>query len=859
MKKITTIFAALCAIVLGSCTSGIEEDFTPTKTVLPDLTAGFADDNQTKTYVENGKYLRWHAADEIAVFFGNTLNSQYMFAGETGDNSGTFSPILSNELGTGNSLDAIYAVYPYDKTARITDQGVISLTLPATQSYAENSFGKGANTMIAVTKSTKDTFLPFKNACGYLTLKLYNANGAKLRSVEIKGNAGEKIAGAATATIEYGGAPALVMGEAATTSVTLDCGEQGIELGASADAATELWIALPATTFASGITITATDTKGITFEKSTSKTVDITRNDIQPMAALEAKFEEEEEPAGIPANNEIWYTATNKLSYISYIGATIKSHAFDNATGRGVITFTNDLTTISANAFSNAYDLTGITLPESITSIGDYAFDVCYWLTNITIPNSVTKIGRGAFSNCYRLENITLPNNLTSIEDQTFFNCEALTSIIIPESVTSIAINAFYNCYALASFESKYESEDKRCLVIDGALCAFAPAELTSYTLTNDITSIATCFCSEILESITIPESVTSIERTAFYNCQKLTTVYCNAATPPTLLDTYTFPESVTTIYVPEKSVEAYKNAWSAYADKIATPTPDDNEIWYTNGSTTTATEPHKTNVFGANIVSNKYDTSKKRWVITFDGNISSIGDYAFLNKNDLTSITIPEGVTSIGENAFSYCRQMASIILPSTITSISDYAFSICNSLTSITIPEGVTSIGMQAFYATGLTSVTIPSSVASIGDDAFYYCTDLVSIVVAEGNTKYDSREGCNAIIETESNCLVVGCNASTIPNGVTSIGDKAFASCEKLTEITIPNSVTSIGDYAFSYCSNLQEVYCYAVNPPALGYSVFNGSKYVIYFNVPATSVDAYKQKWSGGYECKIYPIE
>lgn len=123
------------------------------------------EDNASRTYIEEGNLLRWNAGDRISLFDGNTLNRQYQFDGETGDNSGTFS-IVDKPYGTGNDLNANYAVYPYSSDVKITETGVLTLTLPSHQNYAENSFGQGANTMVAVTEDTDDTFLKFRNIGG---------------------------------------------------------------------------------------------------------------------------------------------------------------------------------------------------------------------------------------------------------------------------------------------------------------------------------------------------------------------------------------------------------------------------------------------------------------------------------------------------------------------------------------------------------------------------------------------------------------------------------------------------------------------------------------------------------------------
>ncbi len=125
----------------------------------------------------------------------------------------------------------------------------------------------------------------------------------------------------------------------------------------------------------------------------------------------------------------------------------------------------------------------------------------------------------------------------------------------------------------------------------------------------------------------------------------------------------------------------------------------------------------------------------------------------------------------------------------------------------TEITIIGGVTSIGKEAFFGcSGLTSLVIPEGVTSIGDWAFRGCSGLTSISVDVNNPKYDSRNNCNAIIETETNILIAGCKNTIIPDSVTSIGEGAFRDCSGLTSLVIPEGVKSIGRCAFEGCSGL-----------------------------------------------------
>ena len=244
MKK-NLLLSFLLILLVSGCSQDelVKERFE--SSVGRIFTASF-DQKDTRTYIENGNLLRWTKDDQISLFDGNTLNRQYEFDGETGDNGGTFT-IVSKPYGTGNGLEANYAVYPYASTIKITESGVITATLPTEQSYVENSFGLGDNTMVAVTKDTEDTFLKFKNVGGYLKLQLYG-DGITVKSITLTGNTNEKLAGQATITPVYGEDPTISMANDATKSITLDCGT-GVEIGTSSETATVFWLVLPPTTF----------------------------------------------------------------------------------------------------------------------------------------------------------------------------------------------------------------------------------------------------------------------------------------------------------------------------------------------------------------------------------------------------------------------------------------------------------------------------------------------------------------------------------------------------------------------------------------------------------------------------------
>ena len=319
------------------------------------------------------------------------------------------------------------------------------------------------------------------------------------------------------------------------------------------------------------------------------------------------------------------------------------------------------------------------------------------------------------------------------------------------------------------------------------------------------------------LTSVVIPNTVTKIDNYAFLNSGLLTVE---------------IPSSVTTI-----------------GDRPFEGTP-----WYNNqpdgliylgviAYSYKGTMPAETDVVVADGTESIAGSAFKRCAgmrsVTLPTSLKNIGIEAFSGCTGLTEISIPEGVTTIGESAFMSCSNLTSLHIPASVKSIGRTICSYTN-VASLTvdpantsydsrencnaiiktwnnellmgcknsfIPNSVKSLDYGAFNGVlGLTSIVIPSSVTKLGYFAFSSCEDLESIVIAADNPNYDSRDNCNAVIETASNTLIYGCKTSTIPNTVTTIGGNAFYKLQSLTSISIPESVTEIMYSAFYRCEGL-----------------------------------------------------
>ncbi|MEG1923836.1 MAG: leucine-rich repeat domain-containing protein, partial [Clostridia bacterium] len=318
-----------------------------------------------------------------------------------------------------------------------------------------------------------------------------------------------------------------------------------------------------------------------------------------------------------------------------------------------------------------------------------------------------------------------------------------------------------------------------------------------SYVVKNGNAIAASCERS--LETVIIPSkvtinnveyNVTSIGDWAFYNCGSLSII--------------TLPRSVISI-----GGRAFNSSTIVFTDALTKPDGwsceadyygcDLNTFATINGISYVVKNGNAIIAYCVRSIETAIIPSKVT-INNVEYNVTSIGNRAFYNCSNLSSVTLPSSVTSIGDSTFYGCHSLSSITLPNSLTTIGNGAFYECSSLSSITLPSSVTSIGDSTFYECySLSSITLPSSVISIGEEAFYNCSSLRSITLPSSVTSIGDLAFYNC-----SNLISI-----TLPSGVTSIGDSTFYGCHSLSSITLPNSLTTIGDGAFYECSSLSSI--------------------------------------------------
>ena len=454
MKKL--LLFVLAVMGFAACTQNEVEEQAAVRPDAPEtLTVGFEGDD-TRIQLNEAQKTVWTKGDQVSVFYFSDANQLWQYNGETGSRTANLKRVNAGEPTAQTTYNVV--AYPYNEDYFLNSRtGALHATLPATQHYLKDSYGVGDNVMVAQSEFTQ---FSLKSVCGWLKLQL-TGDGEVVKSITFKGNNGEQVAGLihvdtataeATLASEMGSADDnnaggnLVFDDTIISEVTLDCGN-GVTLGAEA---TSFYIALPPQTFENGFKVEITCADDTKMVKSSSKSLTIERNHIQPMAEFSYT-------ANISPSNQIWYTSSDGNVVTPYktkvFGANIISNTYNN--GKGVITFDDSVTKIGDYAFYNCDSLTSVNIPDGVTEIGEGAFRECPSLTSVNIPDSVTTIGICAFGGCDSLTSVNIPDSVTSIGDLAFRDCYSLTSVTIPDSVTTIGDEAFYACTSLTSVYCK--------------------------------------------------------------------------------------------------------------------------------------------------------------------------------------------------------------------------------------------------------------------------------------------------------------------------------------------------------------------------------------------------------------------
>lgn len=537
-------------------------------------------------------------------------------------------------------------------------------------------------------------------------------------------------------------------------------------------------------------------------------------------------------PDNVVTIGEGAFTWCNGLTSVT-IGesvAIIGNKAFSYCTQLPSITMPNSVKTIGDEAFVECLELTSVSFGDSVMSIGEKAFYYCGKLTSIDIPNSVATIGQEAFEYC-GLTSVFIPNGITNLETKAFAECKNLATVIVGDSVTSLTDYLFDGCTGLTSVTIgknmvnigyPFTKCNNITSVVWNAKNSKAykfGAQVESFVFGDAVEVIPNSICSgmTLLTSVIIPENVQTISELAFRGCTGLALMIIPNSV--TSIESLAFSgcTGLTSISIPENVTNLDQDAFYG-CNNLLSVTLKSNAIvsrnydWYTS----------MIDFFGTQVI--EYIIGDK---------VTGIGQNAFKNASNVTSITIPASVTSIGENAFlasnninkicftgdvqKWCEKtwrpiqissnyalyigeekISNVVIPNSTDSVCVGAFEGCKSLSSVQISDGITSIGDSAFFrCENLEAIQIPNSVTTIGKGAFSDCSKLASITLPENLT----------VIEDN---VFYGCRfgSITLPDGITSIGKGAF-SWNYLTSIVIPNRVKTIGEDAFKYCSRITSV--------------------------------------------------
>ena len=422
---------------------------------------------------------------------------------------------------------------------------------------------------------------------------------------------------------------------------------------------------------------------------------------------------------------------------------TVGEYAFEDFTKVTDVTISNDVIAIRYRAFCFCSNITEIIIPDSVKTIDDYAFRFCSKLETIIIPDSVISIGNQAFSRCKSLTSIEIPDSVTSIGGSAFANCTSLVSI---ENIDDIETRAFSDCPKLVSFKvdenNQYYSTDENGVLLNKDKTSLiqypSGSTQTNYVIPDGVKTIcrsAFLYEPDCLESVVIPESVTTLEKVAFRDYKYDLILYYKGTQAQ--WDELLANNNETSEYLKNYTVICADN--TTYPSGIC----GDNLIWLFNAETNTLTisgtgamYDYEINDSSGFINQPWYDFSRNIKHIVIEDGVTSIGEAAFTSC-DVTDITIGDSVASIGSEALDHCDELTNIIVDEDNQYYSNDEFGVLfnkdkttliyyplgNIRDSYSIPDSVTTIGTNAFDKCGeiLASVTIPESVTTIKTIAF------------------------------------------------------------------------------------------------------------------------------------------
>lgn len=399
MRRLKLLLATL---LLAACTDVYVEVETAVESSDTRLLNVTIESSDTRIQLNEAGKTVWNYDDRVAVFYKGSTREEWRFEGATGDRTGVIAPVNSTNGTTPTMRDGIAAVYPYDSYTYNYLSKKLSATIPAEQHYAKDSYGQNGNILVAYSANSN---MQFKNVYGWLKLQLIGS-GESIRSITLRGNNNEQLAGNVTINVTTLEATQPTNGY---NTITLNCGDEGVALGSKA---TAFYIGLLPLTFEQGVTIEVETTEGVKMTKSTSKKIAIERNTIQPMATL--SFAKD---AFFPADNEFWYfgyssgelPSTSPFEGVNILREDMREYCAD-MTCRLYYALVCDgtITKINPQAFVKNEDMTSIYIPHSVTTIGASAFYGSNSLSEVYIGNGIKSIGAGAFTNCVDLESLYL-------------------------------------------------------------------------------------------------------------------------------------------------------------------------------------------------------------------------------------------------------------------------------------------------------------------------------------------------------------------------------------------------------------------------------------------------------------------